>query len=157
MSKRHLVFTSVLAGAIACGIIGAAPASAKPGHPKPPTISNPLDKDVSSVTTGKLRDRVPHGLGKNKPNYPSSSGSPVLGRDDKYNGGDDDLPAQSVVEDHYHFSVVPGSRVKLEDLIATNFLGMNTPAIMTTEAQYEAMWAQDVAAMVGYHAGRSAR
>ena len=39
----------------------------------------------------------------------------------------------------------------VQHLIATNLLGMNTPAIMATEAQYEEMWAQDVAAMLGYH------
>jgi PPE-repeat protein len=40
-------------------------------------------------------------------------------------------------------------------LVATNFLGINTPAIMATEAQYAEMWAQDAAAMYGY-AGSSA-
>jgi PPE-repeat protein len=40
-------------------------------------------------------------------------------------------------------------------LIATNFFGQNTPAIMATEAQYAEMWAQDAAAMYGY-AGSSA-
>jgi PPE-repeat protein len=40
-------------------------------------------------------------------------------------------------------------------LIATNFFGQNTPAIMTTEALYVEMWAQDAAAMYGY-AGASA-
>jgi PPE-repeat protein len=38
-------------------------------------------------------------------------------------------------------------------LVATNFLGQNTPAIAATESQYVEMWAQDVAAMVGYHTG----
>jgi PPE-repeat protein len=37
-------------------------------------------------------------------------------------------------------------------LIATNFFGQNTPAIMATEAQYMEMWAQDAAAMYGYAA-----
>jgi PPE-repeat protein len=40
-------------------------------------------------------------------------------------------------------------------LVATNFLGMNTPAIAATEAQYAEMWAQDAVAMYGY-AGSSA-
>jgi PPE-repeat protein len=40
-------------------------------------------------------------------------------------------------------------------LIATNFFGQNTPAIMATEALYVEMWAQDAAAMYGY-AGASA-
>ncbi|HZC54353.1 MAG TPA: PPE domain-containing protein, partial [Mycobacterium sp.] len=38
-------------------------------------------------------------------------------------------------------------------LIATNILGQNTPAIAATELEYLEMWAQDVAAMTGYHAG----
>jgi PPE-repeat protein len=32
-------------------------------------------------------------------------------------------------------------------LVATNFLGQNTPAIAATEAQYAEMWAQDAAVM----------
>jgi PPE-repeat protein len=35
-------------------------------------------------------------------------------------------------------------------LVATNFFGQNTPAIMATEALYVEMWAQDAAAMYGY-------
>jgi PPE-repeat protein len=38
-------------------------------------------------------------------------------------------------------------------LVATNILGQNTPAIFANEFDYIEMWAQDVAAMVGYHAG----
>jgi PPE-repeat protein len=38
-------------------------------------------------------------------------------------------------------------------LIATNILGQNTPAIFMTEFEYMEMWAQDVGAMLGYHAG----
>ena len=49
--------------------------------------------------------------------------------------------------------VVAENRVRLAALVATNFLGINTPAIMATEAQYAEMWAQDVAAMFGYQAG----
>ena len=41
-------------------------------------------------------------------------------------------------------------------LIESNFLGFNAPAIMAAESQYEEMWAADVSAMVGYHAGASA-
>jgi hypothetical protein len=50
-----------------------------------------------------------------------------------------------------HPSAVAANRVNLVSLIATNFLGQNTPAIMATEAEYEQMWAQDVSAMLGYH------
>jgi PPE-repeat protein len=50
-------------------------------------------------------------------------------------------------------ATVTANRVTLMTLIATNFLGQNTPAIAMTELQYLEMWAQDVAAMVGYHAG----
>lgn len=46
--------------------------------------------------------------------------------------------------------VIAANRTQLASLVATNFLGINTPAIMATEAQYMEMWAQDVAAMVEY-------
>jgi PPE-repeat protein len=48
---------------------------------------------------------------------------------------------------------VTANRVQLMTLIATNILGQNTPAIFMTEFEYMEMWAQDVAAMVGYHVG----
>jgi PPE-repeat protein len=48
--------------------------------------------------------------------------------------------------------VIAANRVLLMTLIATNFFGQNTPAIMATEAQYMEMWAQDAAAMYGYAA-----
>ena len=41
-------------------------------------------------------------------------------------------------------------------LVMSNLFGQNAPAIAAAEAEYEQMWAQDVAAMVGYHAGASA-
>jgi PPE-repeat protein len=52
-----------------------------------------------------------------------------------------------------HPAAVTANRMLLGTLIATNFLGQNTPAIAATEFHYVEMWAQDVAAMVGYHAG----
>ena len=48
--------------------------------------------------------------------------------------------------------VIAANRVLLATLIATNFLGINTPAIMATEAQYMEMWAQDAATMYAYSA-----
>ncbi|OBH63926.1 hypothetical protein A5686_17545 [Mycobacterium sp. E2479] len=51
--------------------------------------------------------------------------------------------------------IVAANRARLMALVATNFLGQNTPAIMATEAEYAEMWAQDAAAMYGY-AGSSA-
>jgi PPE-repeat protein len=50
-------------------------------------------------------------------------------------------------------AAVTANRVSLMSLIATNFFGQNTPAIAMNELEYLEMWAQDVAAMVGYHAG----
>jgi PPE-repeat protein len=50
-------------------------------------------------------------------------------------------------------AAVTANRVSLATLIATNILGQNTPAIALTELDYLEMWAQDVGAMVGYHAG----
>lgn len=55
-----------------------------------------------------------------------------------------------------HPAVVTANRVSLMTLIATNFLGFNTPAIAANEFDYAEMWAQDVAAMVGYHGGATA-
>ncbi|BBZ41101.1 PPE family protein [Mycobacterium conspicuum] len=52
-----------------------------------------------------------------------------------------------------HPAAVAANRVQLIALVATNFLGQNTPAIAATEFDYAEMWAQDVAAMVAYHAG----
>jgi PPE-repeat protein len=51
--------------------------------------------------------------------------------------------------------VIAANRSLLAALVATNFLGQNTPAIAATEAHYAEMWAQDAAAMYGY-AGSSA-
>jgi PPE-repeat protein len=50
---------------------------------------------------------------------------------------------------------IAANRALLAALVATNFFGQNTPAIMMTEALYVEMWAQDAAAMYGY-AGASA-
>ncbi|HEY2501959.1 MAG TPA: PPE family protein [Mycobacterium sp.] len=51
--------------------------------------------------------------------------------------------------------VIATNRALLAALIATNFLGQNTPAIAATEAHYMEMWAQDAGAMYAY-AGASA-
>lgn len=51
--------------------------------------------------------------------------------------------------------MIAANRALLMSLIATNFLGQNTPAIAATEAHYAEMWAQDATAMFGY-AGSSA-
>jgi PPE-repeat protein len=48
--------------------------------------------------------------------------------------------------------VIAANRAQLVALIATNFLGQNTPAIAATEAHYMQMWAQDATAMYGYEA-----
>jgi PPE-repeat protein len=51
---------------------------------------------------------------------------------------------------------IAANRALLLALVATNFFGQNTPAIMATEALYLEMWAQDVAAMYGYAGASSA-
>ncbi|MEY8015539.1 PPE family protein [Mycobacterium servetii] len=53
-------------------------------------------------------------------------------------------------------AAVTANRVQLATLVATNFLGQNTPAIFATEFEYMEMWAQDVAAMFGYHGAATA-
>ena len=56
--------------------------------------------------------------------------------------------------------VDPGSitanRGQLVSLVISNLFGQNAPAIAAAEVAYEQMWAQDVAAMSGYHASASA-
>src|SRR6202000_94622 len=52
--------------------------------------------------------------------------------------------------------VIAANRALLLALVATNFFGQNTPAIMATEADYIEMWAQDAAAMYGYAGASSA-
>ena len=46
--------------------------------------------------------------------------------------------------------VIAANRTLLATLIATNWLGQNTPAIAATEAEYFEMWAQDASAMYAY-------
>jgi PPE-repeat protein len=48
--------------------------------------------------------------------------------------------------------VVAANRALLAALVATNFLGINTPAIAATEAHYAEMWVQDATAMYTYAA-----
>ncbi len=55
-----------------------------------------------------------------------------------------------------HPIVLAANRTQLVSLVGSNLLGQNAPAIAATEAEYEQMWARDVAAMSGYHAGASA-
>lgn len=55
-----------------------------------------------------------------------------------------------------HPAAVTANRVSLAALVATNILGQNTPAIAATESDYVEMWAQDVTAMMGYHADAAA-
>ena len=55
-----------------------------------------------------------------------------------------------------HPAVIAANRSLLMTLVATNFFGQNTPAIMATEAHYMEMWAQDATAMYGYAGASSA-
>lgn len=50
---------------------------------------------------------------------------------------------------------IAANRSQLASLVASNILGQNSTAIAAVEAEYGRMWAQDVAAMLGY-AGASA-
>ncbi|RUP02973.1 MAG: PE-PPE domain-containing protein [Mycobacterium sp.] len=54
-----------------------------------------------------------------------------------------------------HPAMVAANRSGLVSLVASNLFGQNSPAIAAAEAHYEQMWAQDVAAMAGYHAEAS--
>ncbi|WP_409434811.1 PPE family protein [Mycobacterium sp. SMC-14] len=51
---------------------------------------------------------------------------------------------------------VTANRELLQQLVATNILGQNTPSIAATETEHNEMWAQDTMAMVGYHTQSSA-
>jgi PPE-repeat protein len=55
-----------------------------------------------------------------------------------------------------HPLLVAANRNGLVRLVMSNIFGQNAPAIAAAEAEYEQMWAQDVAAMAGYHTGASA-
>ncbi len=50
-----------------------------------------------------------------------------------------------------HPAAVTSNRTTLASLVATNFFGINAPAIAATEFTYVEMWAADVGAMMGYH------
>jgi PPE-repeat protein len=52
--------------------------------------------------------------------------------------------------------VVAANRATLAALVATNILGINTPAIAATEAHYAEMWVQDATAMYAYSAAATA-
>src|SRR6516225_2589640 len=55
-----------------------------------------------------------------------------------------------------HPGLVQANRSGFVRAVMSNWFGLNAPAIAAFEGQYEEMWAQDVAAMVGYHGGASA-
>jgi PPE-repeat protein len=47
--------------------------------------------------------------------------------------------------------VIAANRALQANLVATNIIGQNTPAIAATDAQYGEMWAQDASAMTSYN------
>lgn len=51
---------------------------------------------------------------------------------------------------------IASNRRQTVALAMHNFFGLNAPAIAAKEFEYEAMWAKDVDAMVGYYSGASA-
>lgn len=53
-------------------------------------------------------------------------------------------------------AAIAANRTRMLALVATNFFGQNSPAIATTEAEYDAMWAQDTTVMNGYAASAAA-
>jgi PPE-repeat protein len=52
--------------------------------------------------------------------------------------------------------VIVANRAQLSALVSANIFGQNTAAIAQTEMQYMQMWAQDVAAMLGYQSSSGA-
>nr|WP_310768380.1 PPE family protein [Mycobacterium sp. Z3061] len=63
---------------------------------------------------------------------------------------------ESVVAAAVHPGVIAANRSQFVSLALSNIFGQNAPAIAATEFAYESMWAQDVAAMAGYHLNASA-
>ena len=61
--------------------------------------------------------------------------------------------AQATVVDP---GLVTANRGRLVSLVISNLFGQNAPAIAAAEAEYERMWAHDVAVMFGYHSGAAA-
>ncbi len=55
-----------------------------------------------------------------------------------------------------HPTAVAANRAQLVSLVRSNLFGFNAPAIAATEGAYEAMWAQNVTALSGYHGAASA-
>ncbi len=53
-------------------------------------------------------------------------------------------------------ALVQANRGQLVSLVLSNLFGQNAPAIAAAEAEYEQMWAHDVAVMSGYHTSASA-
>ena len=53
-------------------------------------------------------------------------------------------------------ALIATNRGQLVSLMRSNLFGQNTPAIAAAEAEYEQMWARDVATMSGYHTNVSA-
>ncbi|OOK66192.1 PPE family protein [Mycobacterium kansasii] len=64
---------------------------------------------------------------------------------------------ESAVAATVHPAAVAANRVLLGALVATNFLGQNTPAIAATEFDYVEMWAQDVGRWWAMTRGRGRR
>jgi hypothetical protein len=55
-----------------------------------------------------------------------------------------------------HPTAVAANRRQLVQLVRSNLFGFNAPAIAATEGAYESMWAENVAALSGYHGAASA-
>lgn len=53
-------------------------------------------------------------------------------------------------------AAISANRNRLVSLVMSNLFGFNAPGIAAAEAEYELMWAQDIAAMLGYHGEASA-
>ena len=87
-----------------------------------------------------------------------SSGPAVCRLADQHGGGAEQAAAQAQASAAAYEAafagvvppaVIAANRSLLATLVATNFLGINTPAIAATEAQYAEMWVQDAVTL--YH------
>jgi PPE-repeat protein len=128
------------------------------------SVWNGLADDLNAAAQGF--DRVGKGLGLATSAGPASAAMsaaapPVVGWLTAAAGQAESAATQAsaaaaVYEAAFAGKVPPtaivANRATLVQLAAANFLSGNVPAIVATEAWYAEMWAQDVAAMVGYRA-----
>lgn len=127
------------------------------------SLQNALDFARRVASDPTLAARVAAAL-KDSANSAAAATFSALGREEGFDFSPEEavqarnqiLQSQPMSEGDLDKVAGGGDRDTLASLVASNFLGQNTPAIAANEAQYAEMWAQDANAMSGYLAGASA-